>query len=294
MPKPNEHPDETSLLKDLKDIKRRIQALEGQTRLESATIERGSLTIRGGGLEVLDSNGDLIGWVGYWGGAPAPDGTPQSGFVFNRNDSGPQTTPAIALLDYVPGDEDGFRQVISVFDRRGHRILEDDPGGFGMNNPQFPLPVTPGGDGHNGDGGVEIEYAMANTYYGWAGPARGAPSHDKWYPAYTARGICQHPYLVVSFDLFENGTVASGSQWKVTINESEFGTEQHSVSGTFFDDTSVNLRIDLVGEAQLSYERSYSVKIQVKQSPGTVPSQTNNISVRVNTIAEVGSDFELS
>src|SRR5690606_38518006 len=102
MPKPSQHPDETSLLKELKDLRKRVQALEGQTRLESACMGRGGLTSKHGGpVLVVDGNGCLLGDMGFWGGPAGPNGDPQSGFVFFGNDESGQS-PALARLDYFP------------------------------------------------------------------------------------------------------------------------------------------------------------------------------------------------
>src|SRR5690606_25039277 len=222
MPKPSQHPDETSLLKELKDLRKRVQALEGQTRLESASIGRGGLTIKNGGtLQVVDGNGNLLGYMGFWGGAADPNGDPQSGFVFFRNDESGQT-PALALLDYNPLDEDGFHQVVTFFDRHAHRVLEDDPGGNGLNNPHFNLSIVPGGDGHNGERNWEMcafgrdnwfdrSSSAVNSYLG------GEPS---WFPAYTGYGVCQHPYLWVEFSI-HNWNDTGNSQWDIVINDQD-------------------------------------------------------------------------
>lgn len=139
MPKPSQHPDETSLLKDLKDIQRRLQALEGQTRLESASVGRGGLKIKeGGDLRVVNADNQVIGWIGYIGNFADPDGNPQPGMAWYRNDDSGQTL-AMSLLDWDSTDADGYHQVLRFNDRKGHTILEDDPGGMGLNAPGFSL-----------------------------------------------------------------------------------------------------------------------------------------------------------
>src|SRR5690606_4987502 len=283
-----------SLLKELKDLRKRVQALEGQTRLESASIGRGGLTIKNGGtLQVVDGNGNLLGYMGFWGGAADPNGDPQSGFVFFRNDESGQT-PALALLDYNPLDEDGFHQVVTFFDRHAHRVLEDDPGGNGLNNPQFNLTVIPGGDGRNSEASWELAAYGRNNWVDMPDYVRAMADPDRpaWFPAYTGFGVCQHPVLWVDFDINRRGSVGN-YQWDIVINSTEapwYSSPLYRTSGSV-NNTSPNVwkKIDLVNDVGLNYEQTYTVKLRVNQ--GTAVTSGNNLSFRLNHLVESGNNY---
>src|SRR5690606_1537303 len=92
---------------------------------------------------------------------------------------------------------------VTFFDRHAHRVLEDDPGGNGLNNPQFNLSIMPGGDGHNSEWEYEQAGYGRNNWVNMPDYIRSmAPSaRPAWFPAYTGWGVCQHPYVWVDFNI---------------------------------------------------------------------------------------------
>lgn len=80
-------PGPDGLIRRLESLEREVQQLRAARRLESSTIGDGGITITGGAVRVIDSAGTEIARLGARDDiAPAPDESPQSGFVLRRND----------------------------------------------------------------------------------------------------------------------------------------------------------------------------------------------------------------
>jgi len=308
MPKPSQHPDETSLLKDLKDLKKRVQALEGQTRLESASIGRGGVTIRDGGeLKVVDDEGQIIGWIGYTDTASDPEGHPQSGFVFyaeDRNIPGRQAIPKVSLLDWgvpVGMPERPYVQTFTLLDTNAANIINDDAWNGGFNTPQFNVSVTPGGDGFNGDWLREARIAASNYH-----TRNSAWPANLSYPLYTVRSVKQHNYLLLGFYLVSVGG-ADGS-WNIVLNSS-YGSGYYEMrkpadhyhsepidwvqgpDGTWIAYVEHSIDLSAVTDGQgMAFEQSYSAKIRVNQS--TDSATDRYIACVLTTAVECGPDYE--
>lgn len=200
MPKLPKHPDETTLLREIKDLKKRLQALEGQTRAESTSVGRGGMQIKeGGDLSVVDSGGEKIGWIGYIGNYPTPQGDPQPGLAFYRNDDSGNTL-AFSLLDWNSTDGDGFHQVLRFLDQAGNALFEDDPQGYGLNNPFMPLCLSTAGA------------TTDSGYPGWG------VSRDKETEVIVAsgRGILQNPRVAGRFAY--NHATSENYAWSVRVS----------------------------------------------------------------------------
>ena len=124
----NRRPDLTG---QIEDLKRRIKSLETQNRMSAGTIG----DIRGNSVQVVDRGGDLIAYVGEF--TPLqPDGNPQPGLYFNREDG----SLAFAIFDPLPL-VDGYHQFWSLWDRTGNLIMsEDATSGQGIARPYLPIP----------------------------------------------------------------------------------------------------------------------------------------------------------
>lgn len=124
----NRRPD---LTRQIEDLKRRVKSLETQNRLSAGTIGG----VSGGSVQVVDRAGGLIAYIGEF--APnAPDGNPQPGLYFRRQDG----TLAFAIFDPLPL-VDGYNQFWSLWDRTGNLIMsEDTTSGQGLARPYLPIP----------------------------------------------------------------------------------------------------------------------------------------------------------
>jgi hypothetical protein len=124
----NRRPD---LTRQIEELRRRVKTLETQNRLSAGTIGG----VRGGSVQVIDRSGNLIAYLGELLPA-APDGNPQPGLYFRRQDG----TLAFAIFDPLP-DIDGYNQFWSLWDRSANLIMsEDTTSGQGLARPYLPIP----------------------------------------------------------------------------------------------------------------------------------------------------------
>lgn len=174
MPKLPKHPDVDALRNKVRELERRLRALEGQTRAESTHVGQGGITVNGGrvrltgtGGQTVDGGGDIVikdggdvivedagaiimdrgtqywnehhdrtwAFIGYIANYLGLDGQPQPGLVFRREDG----TLAMALFDVDPHDDNGYHQQLYIYDRKGHPVFLDDWTGEGIAFPQLAM-----------------------------------------------------------------------------------------------------------------------------------------------------------
>lgn len=118
----------------IRDQEKRISNLERLVRSGNTSIDNGALIVKKGD-QVIGLLGDLS-QGGY--DLSRPDGTPQMGFLFYRDDG----TIAFSLYDDHPTDETGYHQFVGIWDRRQYPIImEDYDTGYGLARPFIPGPT---------------------------------------------------------------------------------------------------------------------------------------------------------
>lgn len=125
-------PEDDDLHQIIKRLTRRIEALERHPRSPSTSVDNGALIVKKGS-QVIGVLGDL-GMAGF--NLDRPDGSPQMGFLFYRDDG----TLAWSLYDDDPNDAaSGYHQFVGMWDRRQIPIfMEDFRTGYGLARPFLP------------------------------------------------------------------------------------------------------------------------------------------------------------
>lgn len=115
----------------IKDLEKRLTKVEKLTRSGNTSVDNGAFIVK--------KDDQFIGILGDLSqDNPAlvrPDGTPQMGFRYYRDDG----TLAFSLYDDFPNDANGYHQFVALWDRRQYPIvLEDYNAGYGLSRPLFP------------------------------------------------------------------------------------------------------------------------------------------------------------
>lgn len=116
------------VMRRLVDLEREVRELRAERRLESATIGRGGITVRGGAIRAVDENGTVVAVLGD---LAEVSGEGQQGFWLGR--PGPSPSQAISVFGTGEGGDGGF---VGVWDRAGTYIITDDAeSGAGLARP---------------------------------------------------------------------------------------------------------------------------------------------------------------
>lgn len=121
-----------NLLDEIRDLKRRVRAIEGRAHIRPAMdrVINGTVLVgEGGTLQVDDTDGSPQLFVG--GISPAhPDGTPQRGFLVYREDG--SLAMSIATHDESP-------QALVIQDAQGRDLFAEDTATGGLAEPKLAL-----------------------------------------------------------------------------------------------------------------------------------------------------------
>lgn len=191
--------DMASLVRRIEALERQLQQAQAARRLEAATIGRGGIVIKGGAIVLLDSDSNEIGRMGIREDLqPAPDGTPQPGFILRRNDG------SVAFTVDDPSPNSGvYKQYLKIQDAQGYVIFqENQTDGWGLNAPTFPANIMPFGD---------------FSQWPWNNTA-------SFVPIWTCQVPVWNPQLRIGgAAIMATGSSATG-QIRLTINGAQFGS----------------------------------------------------------------------
>ncbi|MFE0046298.1 hypothetical protein [Streptomyces albireticuli] len=128
------------LLDRIRELERQVRSLMGSANTRPALDEiiGGRVVIgQGGSLQVLDTDGSSIFYVGQVG-PDHPDGTAQQGMLLRREDG------TLAFGVYTTDHVNNRVQAIRMFDVKGNVVVADDTKDHGLARPflTYPLPTT--------------------------------------------------------------------------------------------------------------------------------------------------------
>ncbi len=226
-----------ALAKRIKDLERRLDAIQSSTPARNTTISGGNgLTIKDGGrFTIVDPGGTVIAEFGALPQFPprAP-GQPQVGWILRRDNG--------EWAGYCLTNVDGGVQSWNWTDRGGNVVLADDAfSGVGLARPYIPIPVWP-----NSLDATAAQTTTSATYV------------DLW------RGVFhrQHPKLRVSIT---HDASVSGTTGNVRVL-----VDGTAIGGTLTSGfTPLAATNDADITASGSHETEHTLTVQARRTAGT-------------------------